>query len=140
MFHAHHAPRSIWVEPREISLRTGGTVNFEIIAGSQHGRDRYVLLASATGTSGATIGGVDLPLAVDGLFLTSLTAPNLVPWSASLGTLDLAGRATASFSLPPRLPSALDGIEIHHAALLLSPFSNLPTGATSVATIELTDN
>ena len=107
-----------------LSLTLGGTQALTITAGAQHAGKWYWLLGSATGTSPglATPAGV-LPLNYDGYFAYTLSNPNLVPLTGSLGLLDGQGDATAQFSLPAGSSLSLAGLTLHHAYAVLGSLS-----------------
>ncbi len=107
-----------------ISLTNGGTQTMSLDAGLSAANSPYLVLGTASGTApGTAIDSIPIPLNVDGWFFTSLNGANQFPFGNTLGTLDGSGRAQATFSLPPGLPSALAGITFHHAFIL---FTNPP--------------
>jgi hypothetical protein len=128
----------LWQDTDTASLSNPGTVRFRLLAGSAHAGRPYVVLGSLTGTSpGVTIGSHVLPLVVDAYFLATLSAPNTAPLANSFGRLDAVGNATASFTLPPGLPPALVGLELHHAfAVLSAPAAGIDL-ASEAATFRL---
>ncbi|MEM7205638.1 MAG: hypothetical protein AAF628_35610 [Planctomycetota bacterium] len=103
----------------EFSLRTGGTQDMAVDAGSAHGNLPYLIVGSASGTSpGLTIGGVPVPLNADQYFHTSIATAGIGPFHNTLGTLDRSGRAAAELRLPPGLPPSLVGLTLHHVVLV----------------------
>lgn len=85
---------------------SGGTVAFDLIAGSNHAGADYFLLASASGTApGLALGTTMLPLNLDPLLLFCLQNPNSPMLDRTFGTLDGLGRAAAWLHLPPGLLS-----------------------------------
>jgi hypothetical protein len=104
-----------------LSLQAGGTRAFTIDAGTPHAGRGYLMLGTASGTAGFTFGSHTIPLTPDGYFFFTLTSPNTFPLAGSAGALDPAGRATATLTLPAGLSSALIGLVLHHAFVVLSP-------------------
>lgn len=104
-----------------VSLQTGGTQTFTLDAGTGAANRTYLLLGSATGTTGFAFGRHHVPLDPDGWFFFTLTSPNTFPLSGSLGNLDAAGQANASLTIPAGLSSALIGLVLHHAFAVLAP-------------------
>ena len=100
-----------------VSAASGGTVQFDLIAGSPHGGQGYVLLGSTSGTSpGTTLQSQLLPLNFDSYTLLTISQANLFPFTGTAGVLDPFGRATASITLPPGF-AALAGLHFDHAFL-----------------------
>lgn len=96
------------------------TQAFELDAGAAFAGVQFALLGSVSGNApGTPIGGLTVPLNADRYFgLTLKLLPN-GPLAPPEGTLDVDGRASASFSIPPAAPlAALVGITFHHAFVL----------------------
>jgi hypothetical protein len=103
--------------PASLDLQAGGTVSFRIDAGREHAGGMYLLLGTASGTSPASpIGMTRWPLVSDAYTHLSLAKANQPPWTANLGMLDDAGRATVSLAIPAMLPDVLGGVTLDHAA------------------------
>ena len=114
------APTPLSSSVSEIQVATGGVQPFALDAGAAFGGLTYLLLGSASGSSpGFPIDGLLLPLNADAYTITTLIAPNSAPLSASLGTLDASGKATAQFTLPGGLPPAFVGLELDHAFVVV---------------------
>ena len=120
----HYVAPELAGAPSSISLSAGGAQLMSLEGGLTHAGLGYLLLGSASGTDpGLELEpGLVLPLQPDAYSALTLFAPNLPPLAGSVGALDGAGRASASFSLPPGSPSALIGLKLHHAYLVLGPF------------------
>ncbi|MEM7200191.1 MAG: hypothetical protein AAF628_07990 [Planctomycetota bacterium] len=104
-----------------ISLSAGGVQTFCLSAGAAAAGDTYFILGSVTGTApGTAIGGVTLPLNVDGYFNQTAAFPSVFPLGNSVGTLDAGGFAQGTFTWPPLLLPALVGLNLDHAYLVLS--------------------
>ena len=84
-------------------------------------------------------GDVDRDGVPDFLFLLTLRQPNVPPLGNSLGTLDGAGTATATFALPPGLDPSLAGITLHPAAIVLNGPGKGAYLATNAASVALVD-
>ncbi len=123
VFHAHYVGRTLWADASTLSIASGGTVRFDLIAGSQFAGNPRWLLGSVTGTSpGIELDGLPLPINFDGYTATTITRPNLFPLGGFAGSLEATGRGVATFSLPAGiLPTALAGIEFDHAFAVLDP-------------------
>lgn len=104
-----------------LSLQRGGTQSFVLDAGTAFAGRTYLLLGSATGTGGFTYGTRHIPLDPDGYFFFTVTSPNVFPLVGSLGALDGAGQAGAGLALPAGLSSALIGLVLQHAFVVLGP-------------------
>jgi hypothetical protein len=103
--------------PASLDLEGGGTVSFRIDAGREYAGGLYLLLGTASGTNPASpIGLTRWPLVSDSYTHLSFAQANQPPWTANLGKLDDAGRATVSLAIPPMLPDVLGGLELNHAA------------------------
>ncbi|MCR9245978.1 MAG: PQQ-dependent sugar dehydrogenase [bacterium] len=107
----------------EISLSTGGTVDFDLDAGAGNAGQLYRLLGSMTGTApGTQFGSLTLPLNSfnDPWFQLTSTVFSPTILQGTIGQLDAAGRAQAAIVVPP-LPLSLLGITFHHAYLVTDP-------------------
>ncbi|MCA8942201.1 MAG: aryl-sulfate sulfotransferase, partial [Planctomycetes bacterium] len=127
VFHAHYYEHWLWADDDRMSLQTGGTVGFDLIAGTPHAGKTYMLIGTLSGTDpGIDIGLPDpLPLNYDAYLLASVTNPNVYPLANSVGVLDGLGRGTATFSLPGGLPAIFAGLEFHHAYVVFDPVSGI---------------
>lgn len=119
-FNATFVPLSLWESDTEVSTVTGGTIEFDLIAGTRHAGRTYYLAGSLAGTNpGIPLGGgLTLPLNVDE-YLLNATGTSLLP--NSIGTIAANGRADASFVLPAGVGTALSGLKIDHAYLVVDP-------------------
>jgi hypothetical protein len=118
------------VDVASISATTGGTQSFTMDAGAAHAGEFYFLAGSASGTSpGFGFGGVNVPLNVDSYTLSTLLAPGTPPLAGSFGSLDGAGKASASFTLGTGY-AGLVGLNLDHAFVTLDP---LTFSATNVS-------
>jgi len=125
---------SMSADTAAVSLSKGGTQTMTIDAGNTLGGAFYAVLGTASGTTpGLTYEGFPLALNPDGYFLQTIGLPNTAPLSMSAGTLDASGRVKLQFSLPPGLPPGLQGLVLHHAALV-------GTFQTVTLTVELASN
>ncbi|MEZ5978595.1 MAG: hypothetical protein R3F34_10285 [Planctomycetota bacterium] len=90
-------------------------------AGREFAGAPYLVLGSVTGTAPATpLGGVvEVPLVFDAY--TQLTLMHLAPVDDAFDVLKSRGERNASFVLPPGLPAAFDGLEVHHAFVAVHP-------------------
>lgn len=133
------APTGAWLagSPATVSTKLGGTQTLELHAGAEHAGRLYLAAGSASGTTPAsTIAGVTIPLVIDSYFLYTLAEPNLGPLYDAAGFLDPAGYASFRFELPMFSDSALVGLSLHHAAVVLDVDAG---GAGSGAIVAVTD-
>ena len=137
VFHAHYVENDLWANRSTLSLTPGGAVGFDLIAGSAHAGEAYVMLGSISGTSpGVTLHGHLLPLNPDSYFRSMMSQPNTVPFVQTLGVLDGNGRANASFTLPAGL-TFLAGLHIDHAYLTVNPTTLQITRASNAVPLDL---
>jgi hypothetical protein len=118
----------------EISVSGGGAQVWSLNAGTALGGSLYIVGGSLTGMAGIPAGSVVVPLTLDNYTLYSLTHPNSPPLINTFATLDGAGRATASFTVPGgALPISLVGTRAFHAFATLDStyvanFASNPVG------------
>jgi hypothetical protein len=108
-----------------LSARHGGTINFSLNAGADHGGRNYVLLATSSGTAPGTPlpGGLaTLPLNWDGLTDMVWLNLNTPVFTDFLGVLDVDGLATAQLNAPGQLPLSLVGLVMHFAFASNNPW------------------
>ena len=101
-----------------VSISKGGTQQFALDAGTQHGARFYWLFGSVTGVApGFTLGGLHFPLNLD--FYTDFTIafPNTGILINTRSKLDANGRGTAVLNVPKGLPIPLN-LTLHHAYLV----------------------
>ncbi|MCA8943592.1 MAG: aryl-sulfate sulfotransferase [Planctomycetes bacterium] len=112
----------LWSDADEVSVSAGGTVGFDVVAGSEFAGQTYFVIGSMSGTyPGMFVNGLRFPLNFDGYFRASMFAANQLPFGNTLGTLDANGRAHATFTLPGGiLPPEAAGLEFHHATAIFS--------------------
>ncbi len=106
-----------------LSASVGGAVTLSLDAGAQEAGRDYVLFGSASGTApGLPLpGGATLPLNWDLFSDVALSLVNTPVFAAFAGTLDGAGRATATFDTLGPVPVAT-GLTLHFAYGLRSPW------------------
>jgi hypothetical protein len=117
-----------------VDVSDGGQQELRINACSQWGGYTYIVVGSASGTSpGSTVSGVYMPLNYDIYYRDTLSKPNTAPLVTSLGTLDAAGKATATFTTEfggaPGLVGlgqygttpGIVGLTLHHAYRVIDP-------------------
>ncbi len=121
----------------QISLSSGGSQPLEIDAGHLHADELYWLLGSTRGTSPGITGpgGMVLPLNPSPYLTRTLEFPNQPPLANSLGVLNAAGHADASFTIVPFDPN-LAGITLHHAFVTFSS-SHMPTFVSNALPLTL---
>ena len=93
----------------------------------------YRVLASTQGTSpGSLIGGVQVPLNPGGLLDFTQALSGGAPFAGSVGVLDNAGAATATFAVPPGRLLPFVGQRLSFAALVQTPQGWIATNAGSI--------
>jgi hypothetical protein len=103
-----------------ISLASGGTQTISLDAGPVFSGQTYWVLGTVTGTSpGLVFGGAFIPLNFDAYTNVTINSPNLGLLGSTLGTLDGAGRATSTITLPPASDPSLAGVDVHHAFVVI---------------------
>ncbi|MFH1999702.1 MAG: hypothetical protein ABIK28_08480, partial [Planctomycetota bacterium] len=107
-----------------LSATTGGTINFDLFAGSAKASKKYLLLGGVSGTQPGTplpLGYVVLPLNWDVYtdFVASLL--NTQFYTDFLGTLDSAGMGMAQLNAPA-LPGTAIGVKMVYAYCLNYPW------------------
>jgi hypothetical protein len=122
-----------------ISSSAGGVQRFSVDFGANHAGDPYFLLGSVSGSfPGVVVGETQVPLRPDAYLTSTLRSPNRPPLHGSFGALDLAGSASATFSLP-RGASHLAGVTAHHAAVVLDPSTGTVLRASNPVILRITD-
>jgi hypothetical protein len=114
VFHTHLVDQSLWAGATTISAAAGGTVRLDLIGGSEHAQDLYLVAGSLGGTTpGIVYQGVTIPLNADPFFFATIANPNTAILQQTYGALDANGRATAFLNVPPGvIPTALVNAQI----------------------------
>ncbi|MEM7203998.1 MAG: aryl-sulfate sulfotransferase [Planctomycetota bacterium] len=130
LFQAHFVKRSLWADNESMSASSGGSVQFDLFAGSPRAGHIFLMMGSASGTApGFLYRGATIPLNPDGYLsgvLSSLGRGAFVDW---VGVTDTVGTARATFTLPP-LPF-LVGLQLDHAMITADPVVRNVTLATN---------
>lgn len=98
-----------------LSVGGGGTQAFTLRPGSGFAGMPYVLAGSFGNEPGLSLGGVHVPLNLDPWLQASLSLANTAVYPGSVGLLDAAGAAGASFVWPPMNQPSLVGTSLWHA-------------------------
>ncbi len=108
----YHAVGPLSIDVNTLSKSGGGTVNFDLDAGSSNAGRQYFLLGTKSGTvPGTTLpGGNNLPLNNDVVLQYIVSHYNNAIFPNFRGILDAAGTATAAFNAPASLPLAVGTI------------------------------
>lgn len=106
-----------------ISATTGGQATMSLDAGVAHAGETYLVLGSLTGTSpGVPLApGLVLPLVGDAYTQILFALPNTLI-APSLGALDAAGKATATFTLPAGVVALVAPLTLHHAYVVFGTY------------------
>lgn len=117
----HTSPVSLWCNAYTVP-QGGGSVTFQLDAGSENGFRNYFLLGGITGTEPGTSlpGGTTLLLNWDPYTDILLSFANTPMFSDFMGKLDASGQATAQLNVPP-VPGYA-GLVMFYAYTLFSPF------------------
>jgi hypothetical protein len=129
---------SLAASAAQISLSSGGAVDFELSAGTEHGERLYFLLGSASGVApGTPLGPVLLPLNVpDPYFALTIALANQAPlFTGTVGFLDALGAAHARLTLPSGTTPSAAGIVLAHAFVVAK--GTAPVFASDAVTITL---
>ncbi|MCP4091820.1 MAG: hypothetical protein GY747_00075 [Planctomycetes bacterium] len=103
-----------------VSASAGGTINYDLTFPAA-GLDQYKILISQTGMGPVTY-GVAIPLTRDSLVLDTFFGNYPVPGTSGMhGTLDAAGHASASMTIPAGIPAGLVGRTYYFAAIANQP-------------------
>lgn len=124
-----------YLNPCGTSCGLPGAQTLFLDVGAAYAGSTYFVLGSVTGTSpGVQLGAFHLPLNVDAYTLYTTSGFGGGPLIPRVGVLDAAGRASLAFVLPPSAALAglpLDGVFVHHAAVLLDPQFGSVSGVTN---------
>jgi hypothetical protein len=122
-FHARYTERTLWADRETLSAAAGGTVAFELIAGTPEGGQSYWLLGSISGTTpGFTKNGIPVPLNWDAYTDLTLDLANTPVLTDTFGSLDGLGKASASLNVGAGvLPPTAFGIVLSHAYVAFDP-------------------
>jgi len=120
IFQAQVIERKLWADEVTVSAASGGNVEFDLLAGTEHVGEFYWLLGSFRDTPSVSPGGIALPLTFDPYMIFTLEQANSAVFSNTFGQVDAMGRAQASINLPAAaLHPSLAGIELYHACVLV---------------------
>ncbi len=138
-----YPPVTLTIDPKaalhigEDEVSTSATVDvpFTLNFGPSASGSLYFLLGSMTGTApGTPLGFQTLPLNWDALSLFTLTHPGAPFLPGSFGTLDAAGRATASLAAPAGTLSGFSGLHLDWAAVVFT----LPESLSNAVGLNIT--
>jgi hypothetical protein len=118
-------PLPLWLDAEMISAALGGTVTFDLDAGSAKADRKYLLLAGVSGTEPGYLlpgGTTTLPLNWDFFTDIVLSLKNTSLFADFLGTLDSQGQATATLDTLGPLPPVAVGAALYFAYCLDYPW------------------
>ncbi|MCB9882439.1 MAG: hypothetical protein H6834_11670 [Planctomycetes bacterium] len=136
LFNADYVDRWLWSKSDELSVSAGGSVDLDLVAGSQHAGNTYWVLGTLSGTTpGLTLPTVHVPLNVDSWTWDTIAYPNTALLARTLGVLDKSGRASASLLnvRPGLIPPALIGLRFDHAFLVIDQINAITFASNPVA-------
>lgn len=123
--------------PPSLSIANGGVQQLTVNAGPITAGFSYLIAGSISGTApGFSVGSFFVPLNPDDWFTITVQGPNTFPLSGFQGTLDAAGTATATLTLPLGIPPGLNGLVINHAVGVVTPGGVL-VGISAAASLTL---
>lgn len=121
--------------PSSIST-AGGTQSWSLDAGAVNASRLYAIAGTLSGTRpGFTFGNSLIPLNNDAWFNLSLAAANGAVYANTVGTLDAAGKALASFNYPAL--SAFAGATFNHAFVVLDPVTGFASYVSQPAAVKI---
>jgi hypothetical protein len=115
--------KGVFSDTYDLPAGSGGTLNFNLSAGSENEDRKYFLLGNFSGTSPGTQlpGGLVLPLNWDWFSDLVLLLANTPVFEDFCGQLNASGEATAQLNAGP-LDPAYVGVILHFAYVLYAPF------------------
>ncbi|MEM7307784.1 MAG: VCBS repeat-containing protein [Planctomycetota bacterium] len=129
---------SLVADAASISLVAGGSQGWTLDAGEEHAGELYLVLGTFSGTSpGLPVGGLTIPLNVDGWFQVTANQPGQPPLAGTLGFLDAAGEGAAALALPAGTEPGLAGLLLHHALVTVDPLAGALTSAGTPVPLRL---
>lgn len=136
-FRAGYVPRTLWTDGDSLSQAAGGSVGFQLVAGSAQAGQQYFVLGSVSGTApGFSKSGVHVPLNWDVYTDLTLTLANTAVLTNTFGLLNGSGRASASLNTTPgMLPASAIGVVLQHAALATDAGTSKLTWASNAVAI-----
>jgi hypothetical protein len=108
-------------DPSWLELTAPGTQTLTLDAGATHPFHNYWIFGSITGTKpGIALNGVRIPLNYDPYTELAMGMPAPI-YVGFRGTLDVTGKATASFNIPAGLPNSVPAMTLFHAYVTYGP-------------------
>jgi hypothetical protein len=138
VFQVSYYERYLWATGNSVSTSAGGTVEFDLVAGSSKAGDLYLVMGSLAGTSpGIDYQGFNLPLNLDNYLLYTINHASGGALPGSFGTLDALGNGAAALVLPPGVAASATGQTVHHAFAALDPVTLAVTRTSNAVATEL---
>lgn len=127
-------PLALEVHPDALDGQAGGTAEFSLDAGSEHGGELYLLLGCVQlDPLGLSVDGWSMPLGLDSWLLFALGSVGSAPYADALGVLAPDGRASAAFEWSQsQWPLGLE-LVVHHAFCVLGPTGSVQFTSPSTA-------
>lgn len=123
------------VDSRSVSLAAGGEAGFAIDFGEEDASRWYRIVASAAGPGLSIRVGIDIPLAADSLFQTTLAGGKRTIFPGIEGVLDLEGQAHARLLVRPKLSSLIGSVWF--SAIVIEPSTGLGVVASVARGLEI---
>ncbi|MCA8969366.1 MAG: aryl-sulfate sulfotransferase [Planctomycetes bacterium] len=136
LFNAEYVDRWLWSKSDALSVSPGGSIDLDLVTGSQHAGSTYWVLGTLSGTTpGLTLPTVHVPLNVDSWTWDTIAYPNTALLARTLGVLDTNGRASASLLTvrPGLIPPALIGLRFDHAYIVIDQTNAITFASNPVA-------
>jgi hypothetical protein len=113
--------------PLEISVATGGTVNFALDAGPTYAGKTYIILTGVTGTHpGFALSGINVPLNMDVWTFMAFDLINSPLMPGFLSSLDGSGQGSAAFNAYGTFPPSALYLTLYFDYLVLKGVSGPP--------------
>lgn len=129
------------VDRLQISIAQGGTQRFQLDLGPvMAGRIYWILGTTAGDAPGMKFGYAKLPLNYDGergYMEQTLQRPNAGRLTASLGVLDIDGRANGFVTVEPGFDPSLAGLRVHHSFVIIEPLLRSAVWASNSVSLDL---
>ncbi len=120
------AEHGLKVDPKRLPINRRTELTFRLAGGVAAQNRAYALCGSMAGTTpGTPIGGVTLPLVVDGFFWLVVGALGTPSLPGFLGTTNADGHAEAVFDTMIAVPPQLLGLHLDFAYLTMNPIDEV---------------
>lgn len=131
------ASSALTADARELSLSTGGSIEFALGVHPNVTVDTYFVFGTLSGkTPELDFPGFAMPLVPDAYTTVTLLQANTPTFDNTFAPLGLDGNGTASLNIPGGAFGALAGVTAHHAALVIDSTTLFINGATNATRLD----